>query len=103
MKKRTQTSIGLATIGVFAILVMSNGNSRGQGIPTLLQITSPAEGTVVNPGQTVAVVVSPISGTAFSMVTLNAQRPLPSGQTLTSPPFHFSVVIPANIPTAGKY
>lgn len=68
----------------------------------LLQITSPADGTVVHPGQTITVTVAPASGATFTMVGIVGQNPIESGQYLAAPPYQFSITIPKNI-SAGKY
>jgi TonB family protein len=61
-----------------------------------LEITSPADGTVVHPGQTVAVAVKTTK--AYEMVGL-----LGAGfDTVMAPPFTSSIVIPKNI-RAGLY
>jgi hypothetical protein len=104
MKKRIQTSIGFkigATISVLAMLVIGAGNIRAQGFPVLLQITSPASGTVVNPGQTVTVAVSPTSGDTFTGVTLDGDFPF-QDQVLTTPLYQFSIIIPSKI-SAGNH
>ena len=90
-----------AAIVVFAMLVIGAGNSRAQGFPVLLQITSPASGTVVNPGQTVTVIVTATSGDTFTGVVLTGDLQLQM-QVLTTPPYQFSITIPAKI-TAGKH
>lgn len=61
-----------------------------------LEITSPADGTVVNPGQTFAVTVS-ASGANFQMVVVIGQDPIGDSQWLTAPPYHFSIRIPSRI------
>ena len=103
MKKRFRTSIGpkdVAAIAAFAIIVAATGNIRAQGFPVLLQITSPANGTVVNPGQTIDVVVTPTSGDTFNAVLLTGD--LPIDQTLATPPYKFSITIPPKA-TIGKH
>ena len=61
-----------------------------------LQITSPADGTVVNPGQPLAVTVA-ASGADFEMVVVVGQDPIGSAQVLSAPPYEFSIEIPSGI------
>ena len=75
--------------------------ARAQTQP-LLQITSPADGTVVHPGDTVTVVVTPAAGVTFQAVTIFAHDPLICDQVLSAPPYDFSVQVPAAAP-AGSY
>lgn len=74
---------------------------RAQTQP-LLQITSPADGTVVHPGDSVSVVVTPAAGVTFQEVAIFPHDPLVSGQVLTSPPYDFTVQVPSTTPP-GKY
>src|ERR1700752_3147450 len=94
-----------AAIVVFAMLVIGAGNSRARGLPVVLQITSPADGTVVNPGEVVTVVVTETQGATFSKVFLIGEHPIGMGmhQVLTAPPYRFSVTVPKDISVAGKY
>ena len=67
-----------------------------QGPPVVLQITSPSDGTVVNPGQTVTVVVMPNPGRTFTGVVLLSDPGLwLPDQLLTSSPYQFTFTIPA--------
>jgi hypothetical protein len=64
--------------------------------PTL-QITSPATGTVVRPGQTLTVKVTG-SGAVFTQVGLLPEDPLiVSPEVLTAPPYEFTITIPMSI------
>lgn len=87
---------------VMAALVLRGGKGFAQDFPVILQITSPADGTVVNPGQTVTVVVTPTSGDTFSGVFVLSNGLFQSDLSLTGPPFQCPVTIPKNI-SAGKY
>ncbi len=66
-----------------------------------LQITSPADGTMVNPGQTLNVTVSS-SGATFAQVIVMGQDPMGFSQVLTAPPYQFSIQIPSDI-RPGRY
>jgi hypothetical protein len=61
-----------------------------------LQITSPAAGTVVNPGQVLTVSVS-ISGT-FQQIAIIGEGPIGLSQVLSSAPYQFSLQIPTSLP-----
>ena len=66
-----------------------------------LQITSPTAGTIVNPGQSVAVTVTG-AGT-FSDVTIIGQTPFGSSdQALSAPPYQFTIEVPGSI-SPGQY
>jgi hypothetical protein len=65
--------------------------SQGQ----TLQITSPADGTVVNPGQVAPVTVG-TSNANFDMVIVVANSPIPDSEVSTAPPYKFSIQIPSN-------
>jgi len=62
-----------------------------------LQIDSPADGTVVNPGQTITVSVSSPSGVSFKAVAVLAENPLGITELANSVPTRFSIAIPSNI------
>ncbi len=66
-----------------------------------LQITSPADGTVVAPGQSVAVHVTAAGG-PFQAVVILGGGPLGMSQILTAPPYDFTIQIPSNI-SPGRY
>jgi len=57
-----------------------------------LQITSPSTGTVVNPGQTIQVIVT--ASQPFTSMLLVGQSPLGLSQPLVGPPYSSSVTIP---------
>ncbi len=61
-----------------------------------LRITSPADGTVVKPGETLAVTVA-ATGAAFRIVVLVGYDPIGTMEPLMAPPYKFSVPIPSTI------
>lgn len=61
-----------------------------------LQITSPASGTVANPGQTLTVTVAASGGT-FKGVAVIGENPIGMSEFLTSPPYQFTIPIPGAI------
>jgi uncharacterized protein YjdB len=66
-----------------------------------LRITSPADGTVVKPGETLAVTVA-ASGAPFRVVVLVGYDPIGTMMPLMAPPYRFSVPIPSTI-RPGRY
>jgi centrosomal CEP192-like protein len=69
-------------------------NAGGQ---TLLKIVSPADGTVVSPGETISVTVTSTSGASLSNVGLLGENPLGIYGPASSFPARFSVTIPRDI------
>jgi hypothetical protein len=59
-------------------------------------ITSPDDGTVVEPGQTIVVRVDATPG-VFRFVQLIAQAPLRYDQALNAPPYEFQLHVPSDI------
>ncbi len=59
-----------------------------------LQITSPANGTVVNPGQTITVVVTPSAGQTLAQASIVGADPIGLTQPVSGPPFTFSITVP---------
>src|SRR3954451_12908971 len=82
-----RTNLCLAAVALLA-------TARLHAEPSL-QITSPADGTVVFPGQSVTVTVS-ASGT-FLQVFLLSESPLGLSQVLSAPPYTFTLTIPPDI------
>lgn len=72
------------------------------GQQPVLQITSPADGTVVNPGQTISVVVSATSDRPFIFVGVIGERDIGFSNVVKAEPFQFSMSIP-KILNAGWY
>ena len=68
-----------------------------------LQIASPSSGTVVNPGQSVSVVVTPAAGIALTKVGIIGTGPIASPAPVSSPPFQFSIVIPTSTAPGSYY
>jgi hypothetical protein len=66
-----------------------------------LQITSPTDGTVVAPGQSLSVSVTATGGT-FQQVVVMGDGPIKMTAPLAAPPYNFTVQIPSAI-TPGKY
>src|SRR6266446_603399 len=70
--------------------------SQAQTQPSL-QITAPATGTVVSPGQTLSVSVTSPAGLVFSEVVVIGEYPIGMSALATSVPAQISVAIPSAI------
>jgi centrosomal CEP192-like protein/Big-like domain-containing protein len=96
-KTRSYCSLGtlLLLITIETLVGTRTGNAQTQ---PMLQITSPAEGSVVNPGQSISVNVISLTKASFAIVTIIGQDPLPmmvgNANTL---PAHFSLTVPKEI------
>lgn len=53
-----------------------------------LQITSPADGSIVHPGQTITVTATDSPSGSFQQVTIIGQSPIGFGAPVTAPPYH---------------
>ena len=85
-------SDGLVRLFALVVLLYASGSSlRAQ----TLQITSPAGGTIVNPGQVVTVTVT--ASSAFQEVIVVGGDPIGFSDSLASPPYQFSIHIPPEI------
>lgn len=73
----------------------------GQTQPAL-QITSPSDGSVVTPGQTISVSVTSPANISFKQVFVIGERPLPTSTIANSVPASFSILIPQKT-RPGKY
>src|SRR5215471_6427774 len=62
-------------------------------------ITSPLEGTIVNPGQTVTVNVAAQTGVTVSGVFVVGENPIDSGPPADSTPAQLSITIPTALPS----
>lgn len=63
-----------------------------------LQITSPTDGTIVNPGQTLSVTVTSSGNATFTNVAVVAEDLIGSSDLAASVPAQFSLAIPTDIP-----
>lgn len=86
----------------FAVILLV-GCCSGQQIDSAeLHITSPQNGSIISPGQTLSVVVVPASGITLTDVSIVAETPFEATPLISTPPFQFSVSTPVDI-TIGKY
>jgi hypothetical protein len=84
-----------AALGMLAAL---SGWTEAQ---STLEITSPANGTVVNPGHIIGVTVL-AAGVPFELVGIAGQDPIGFGQARREPPYQFDIEIPQKT-TPGEY
>ncbi len=82
----------LLTLRLYGCLSFTTALAQAQ--PTL-RITSPAEGTVIQPGETVRFQVE-ASGN-FKSVSVGGENPISSSDVRTSPPYEFTIQIPTRI------
>ncbi len=78
----------------FAVLIAASVFAAPQN--PALQISSPANGSVVNPGQTLSVTVTSPAGLGFQMISLIGPEPVGLNTLATSAPAQFSIAIPAD-------
>ncbi|MHB8527459.1 MAG: Ig-like domain repeat protein [Candidatus Acidiferrales bacterium] len=96
--KHRFTFISGITLAKIAVVLLAVAVASGaQQNPPLLQITSPAEGTVVNPGQTISVTVTSPGNASFLQVGVIGEGPIGFSSLVTSVPAQFSMSIPTNI------
>jgi Big-like domain-containing protein/VCBS repeat protein len=100
MRIEKRTYISLLLLGAFAVIGPGR-QGLAQAPQPALEITAPATGTVVVPGQTLSVTVASSGGT-FSQVGLVAEYPIGFSNLLTAPPFQYSITVPANA-AVGTY
>jgi IPT/TIG domain-containing protein len=99
---RTGLVATVHALAAWVFLLLGGANCFAQDYPIILQITSPADGAVVHPGQTVAVSVAPTSSDVFTAVVLTGKAPFGLTPPLYSAPYQFSITVPQRI-AAGKY
>jgi hypothetical protein len=94
---------GLALIGIFAALTLLLAATAQAQRGRLLEITAPADGTVIAPGQTITVVVTPAPGVAFATgIVVVGSGPIADSGPVLGPPFEFALMVPSDAPS-GKY
>jgi hypothetical protein len=86
-------------VGVLFLAALQGG--LGQQQPAL-QITSPAQGTVTTPGQTLSVAASASLGVQLTQVGIFGTIPLGGAGPLTTAPYQFTLDIPIGLPV-GLY
>ena len=112
-QKQTPTAQGDAAKKTFsnlddpqphAINQSSQTARKAVGAGQLLQIDSPADGTVVNPGQTIKVRVTSSTERTWEFVGVLLSIPnVPPTEVVHSLPVEFSITIPANIGACRRY
>src|SRR5882724_10398520 len=86
---------GILTRAAFALLTAASIFAAPQN-PPALQISSPANGSVVNPGQTLSVTVISPAGLTFQMLAVIGADPIGFNTLATSVPAQFSIAIPVD-------
>src|SRR5712692_8103285 len=84
----------LPTMGRTAALLLALPSAAQS--QDLLAITSPPDGAIVSPGQTIQVTVTSPAGAAFAAVGLVGESPIGLPPLATSVPAQFSIRIPTN-------
>src|SRR6185436_14095449 len=91
------TFLGLTTV-LLGVLTFGMPVASAQDPPAvLLTITSPAPGTVVNPGQTVVLTVAAIGNASIAQVAVVGEDPFGLSTTSTTVPAQFSFTVPSRI------
>lgn len=94
----------LASISVFVFgVLMASVPTLAQQDQPVLQITSPAPDTIINPGQTMSVTVTSPANAQFSQIAVVGETPIGSNSTASSVPATFSVTVPNNISACRTY
>ncbi|HEY2170022.1 MAG TPA: Ig-like domain-containing protein [Candidatus Angelobacter sp.] len=94
--------VRLPQLGLFAAVV-ATALSFAQTNQSTLKIESPANGSVVNPGQTVKIRVVSAAGAAISFVGVVGEDPLGMSELVKSVPAEFSITIPSKINACRRY
>lgn len=92
---------GRMLMGIFFAFMGTAGPCAAQGQP-LLQITSPAPGALVNPGQTLSITVTSPAGASFAYVQVGAGDPIGFSSQATSLPAQVTLTVPAHV-SCGQY
>ena len=87
---------------LIAVLVLAAHPPATAGAQALLEISSPAAGSIVNPGQTMTVVVTSPANAAFLGVGVIGESPIGMSTVASALPAQFSFDIPADI-TCRRY
>jgi hypothetical protein len=89
------------TFSFLIILCVCTPVRSQKGQPTL-RITSPAEGTIVKPGQVLSVIVEASPAGAFQEIIIVGASPIGFSQVTPKPPYRSSILIPPDI-TPRRY
>jgi hypothetical protein len=93
LSAKWQLAARLAQVSLAVCLLACCCNAQQMDSPEL-QITSPADGTVVILGQSITVVVTPAPGQILAEVSIVGADPIGLTPPVTTPPFQFSITIP---------
>jgi hypothetical protein len=87
---------GLLRTAIVAALLLAPIPAAAQQ-PASLQIAAPAAGTVVAPGQSIAVSLSSPAGTTFAAAFVVGEDPLPTSDAANAVPAQLTMAVPASI------
>ena len=98
-QKQTHQRLALCTVFIpaFVAAVAIASVCAAQQNAALLQITSPIDGAIVNPGQVIAVSVTSPANASFSGLAIIGEKPIGFSNVQTSVPAQFSLTIPTDI------
>src|SRR6266403_4192400 len=91
----SNSSILLAKISIATLAIAVPLMARQ--VPPQLQITSPANGTIINPEQTISVTVTSPANVTFRQVAVIGGDPVGLSSTATSVPAQLTLTIPSDI------
>lgn len=106
IKKRQLVSVVAAATLLAAAglgLPAAKPADAAQQSPPLLEISSPASGTVVNPGQTITVTVDSPANATFQTVAVIGPDPIGGAGPANSVPAQFSLTIPTTVNSLMNY
>jgi Bacterial Ig-like domain (group 3)/Abnormal spindle-like microcephaly-assoc'd, ASPM-SPD-2-Hydin/Bacterial Ig-like domain (group 2) len=96
-RKRRFAFVSSLLLVQVAMVLLGVEVAPGQQNPPLLQITSPSNDTVVNPGQAISVSVTSPANASFSQAGVVGEDPIGFSSVATSVPAEFSITIPTII------
>src|SRR5438874_41305 len=94
------SEVCLRVLGISAAVVALCASAFSVSAQSL-QITSPRDGTVINPGRTITVTVSS-SGAAFSHIFVVGEDPIDGCEAVAGPGYQCSIQVPSEI-DPGSY
>src|SRR6266550_4478802 len=89
--------VGFRLLKVLAATLATCCLGVAQQSQPLLQITSPADGRLFSPGQSVSVSVTSPAGIQFAQVFVIGEDPLGFSNIASSAPSQFTLLIPVNL------
>jgi hypothetical protein len=84
-------------ISIFLAVLVSRPLRAAQQSSPQLQITTPVNGSIVNPGQTISITVTSPANVNFTSVGIAGESPVGFSNVVTSVPAQFSMPVPTGI------